>query len=64
MTTDFLIMRVVCGLSAVNFGVLAVIAYRGSADVAGYAVMSFCATVAVAAAAVAILVRQADEKTA
>ena len=63
MTTDFLIMKVVYGLTAVNFGVLAVIVFRWSVDGPGYAIAGFCASVAVGAAAVAILARQKDGRS-
>ena len=63
MTTDFVVMKAALGLVAVHFGVLAVIVFRSSVDGAGYAIAGFCASVALGAAAVAILARQKDGRS-
>ena len=61
MSADFVILKVVCGLSSVPFLVLAAIAYRESDDIVGYAITTFIAAVAVGGLALALLARPADE---
>ena len=56
MSADFVILKVVCGLSSVPFLVLAAIAYQESDDIT-----TFIAAVGVGGLALALLARPADE---